>query len=102
MSNEEMMEKTLTEEQLDDVAGGTLAESQEVAAFLKKAGYKDVLKGDKVNYDAMRKVISKLGFNCEDHGGFFHGNKYEERSTGRTLKQKDFMRFLHEKFPKVK
>ena len=66
--------KAMTDDQLDNVAGGTYDQSWEVALMLKKAGVEgtlNVLGG--VNFDGMRKAISDLGFESHDHGGFIVG-----------------------------
>ena len=55
--------KAMTDDQLDNVNGGTYIDSMEVANLLKKAGVKGTTKlGVFVNYDGMRKAISDLGF----------------------------------------
>lgn len=52
----------------------------EVANLLKKAGVKGTTKlGVFVNYDGMRKAISDLGFESQDHGGLEKANTYAEK-----------------------
>jgi hypothetical protein len=97
--------KAMTDDQLDNVAGGTYDQSWEVALMLKKAGVEGTLNGlGGVNFDGMRKAISDLGFESHDHGGFIIGkaNTYTEKSTGKEFTQKEFVDFLKQKFPGLK
>ena len=93
----------MTDDQLDNVNGGTYIDSMEVANLLKKAGVKGTTKlGVFVNYDGMRKAISDLGFESQDHGGLEKANTYVEKSTGKVFTQKEFVDFLKQKFPGLK
>ena len=97
--------KAMTDDQLDNVAGGTYDQSWEVALMLKKAGVEGTLNGlGGVNFDGTRKAISDLGFESHDHGGFIIGkaNTYTEKSTGKEFTQKEFVDFLKQKFPGLK
>ena len=103
MDMKKMKGKALSDEQMEKVAGGTYFDSMEVANFLQKAGYKDVLEsGVAVKFDAMRTAIDKLGFESKDHGGLFNANTYKEKATGKEFTQEEFMDFLKKKFPGVK
>ena len=55
-----------------------------------------------VNYDGMRKAISDLGFESQDHGGLEKANTYVEKSTGKVFTPKEFVDFLKQKFPGLK
>ena len=97
--------KAMTDDQLDNVAGGTYDQSWEVALMLKKAGVEGTLNGlGGVNFDGMRKAISDLGFESHDHGGFIFAkaNTYTEKSAGKEFTQKEFVDFLKQKFPGLK
>lgn len=103
MDIKKMKDKALSEEQMENVAGGTYFDSMEVANFLQKAGYNDVLKnGVIVKFEEMRNAIDKLGFESHDHGGLLNSNTYKEKATGREFSQEEFMRYLKNKFPGVK
>lgn len=103
MDMKKMKGKALSEEQMEHVAGGTYFDSMDVATFLQKAGYKDVLEnGVVVKFGAMRNAIDKLGFESKDHGGLFNSNTYKEKATGKEFTQEEFMSYLKKKFPGVK
>ena len=95
--------KAMTDDQLDNVAGGTYDQSWEVALMLKKAGVEGTLNGlGGVNFDGMRKAISDLGFESQNHGGLEKANTYVEKSTGKVYSQQEFVDFLKQKFPGLK
>ena len=50
----------------------------------------------------MRNAINELGFVSHDNGGFEVSNTYVEKATGKEFSHKEFMDFLHKKFPNVK
>ncbi len=102
---EKMKKNALSDNQLDNVAGGTYLDSMQVTQFLTKAGYKgmtDEKFGLAVNFDNMRKAVDSLGFESHDHGGMSNDNTYTEKATGKVFTQDEFMSFLHKKFPDVK
>lgn len=103
MDMKKMQSKALSDDQMENVTGGTYFDSMEVANFLQKAGYKDVIEsGIAVKFDQMRNVIDKLGFESHDHGGLLNSNTYKEKATGKEYSQEEFMSFLKNKFPNVK
>ena len=50
----------------------------------------------------MRKAISDLGFESQNHGGLEKANTYVEKSTGKVYSQQEFVDFLKQKFPGLK
>lgn len=108
MKNEKILEnEMLSDEQLENVAGGTYIDSQNVATFLYQAGFDNAL-GDNglVNFDGMRSALNGLGITANDHGGAIalggKRNTYTVNATGETLDQAGMMNFLREKFPNTR
>ena len=99
--------EVLNDEQLENVAGGTYIDSQNVAGFLYQAGYDNAL-GDNglVNFDGMRSALNGLGITANGHGGATalggKRNTYTINATGETLDQAGMMKFLREKFPNTR
>ena len=78
MDMKKMQSKALSDDQMENVTGGTYFDSMEVANFLQKAGYKDVIEsGIAVKFDQMRNVIDKLGFESSNRKGIQSGRVYE-------------------------
>lgn len=103
MISEKMKGKALTDEQMENVAGGTYSESMQVAYFLQQAGFQDTVKCTFfVNFNGMRNAISQLGFVSQDHGGIVNENTYVEKATGKVYSQDEFMNYLKQRFPNVK
>ncbi len=108
MKNEKIFqEEVLSDEQLENVAGGTYIDSWNVAGFLYQAGYDNAL-GDNglVNMEGMRSALSGLGITAHDNGGATalggKRNTYTVNATGETLDQAGMMNFLREKFPNAR
>lgn len=97
----------MSDDQLDNVNGGTYMQSLQVANLFKKAGIAGTVdeNGLSVNFDGMRKAISDLGFESKDHGGLAilgaKDNTYVEKATGKEFSQKEFVDFLKQKFPQL-
>lgn len=103
MDMKKMKAKALSEEQMENVAGGTYIDSMQVANFLQKAGFDGLTtSGVVVNFKEMRSAIDKLGFESNDHGGLVNANTYKEKATGKVFSQEEFMNYLKDKFPGVK
>ena len=108
MKNEKILnEEVLSDEQLENVAGGTYIDSQNVAGFLYQAGYDNALgENGLVNYDGMRSALNGLGITAHDNGGATalggQRNTYTIDATGETLDQAGMMKFLREKFPNTR
>lgn len=100
--------KAMTDDQLDNVNGGTYLQSMQVAQLFKKAGISGTVNDDglSVNFDGMRKAISDLGFESKDHGGLAilgaKDNTYVEKTTGKVFTQDEFVDFLKQKYPSLK
>lgn len=90
--------KKMEMEQLENVAGGTYAQSLEVANILTKAGYRGLVDGFKVNFNELRSAIDSLGFECRDHGGIINQNTYVNKLTRKIYTQEDFKIALQIKF----
>lgn len=86
MTNSKKMEMG----QLENIAGGTYAQSLEVANILTKAGYMGLVDGFKVNFKELRSAIDSLGFECRDHGGIINQNTYVNKLTRKIYTQEDF------------
>lgn len=101
-------DEIISDEELDGVAGGTIEDSVQVAIFLKRAGFDNMLKnhGLEANYSAMRDALQTLGITAHDHGGlrclWGTENSYTVNATGEKLNQEGMMNFLRKKFPNVK
>lgn len=97
--------RAMTDDQLDNVNGGTYTQSMQVAQLFKKAGVAGTVNDDgvTVNFDGMRKAISDLGFESKDHGGLAilgaKDNTYVEKATGKVFTQQEFVDFMKQKFP---
>ena len=108
MTNEKILnEEVLSDEQLENISGGTYIDSQNVAGFLYQAGFDNTL-GDNglVNFYGMRSALNGLGITAKDHGGATalggQRNTYTINATGETLDQAGMMKFLREKFPNTR
>ena len=106
--NDKLKKAAMSDNELDNVVGGSYEDSLQVAHFLKNAGFSDAVQGNgvAVNFDGMRKAIDSLGFESHDHGGIklfgADDNTYTEKATGKTFTQAEFMDVLKQKFPGVK
>lgn len=108
MKDEKILKsEILSDEELDNVAGGTYIESFNVAGFLYQAGFDDAL-NDKgvVNFSEMRSALKQIGIEANDHGGVAAlggtSNTYKVIATGETLDQAGMMNFLRNKYPSVR
>ena len=100
MDNKEFASRKLNDQELEGVAGGTYLQSMEVASFLDKAGYKNMLNDiGGVNFDSMRAALKEMGFESHDKGGLLKDNTYTQISTGKEFSQAELMKVLKERFP---
>lgn len=107
MANEKFTDEIMSDDELDNVNGGTYIDSLNVSNFLYQAGFDNVL-NDKglTNFDGMRSALSSIGVTANDHGGVAalggKGNTYTVNATGETLDQAGMMNFLRQKYPNVR
>ena len=104
---EKFANEVMSDEELDNVAGGTYLESFNVSSFLYQAGFDNVLNDNGlVNFAGMRSALNSIGISVEDHGGIAAlgggANVYTNTATGATMNQADMMSFLREKYPNVR
>lgn len=107
MANEKFTDEIMSDDELDNVNGGTYIDSLNVSNFLYQAGFDNVL-NDKglTNFEGMRSALSSIGITAHDHGGVAAlggtGNTYTVNATGETLDQAGMMNFLRQKYPNVR
>ena len=104
---EKLANEVMSDDELDNVAGGTYLESFNVSSFLYQAGFDNVLNDNGlVNFAGMRSALNSIGISVEDHGGIAAlgggANVYTNTATGATMNQADMMSFLREKYPNVR
>ena len=108
MADEKILkDEIMSDDELDNIAGGTYIESFNVAGFLYQAGFDNVL-NDKggVNFAGMRSALNSIGICVEDHCvlaalGAGH-NVYTNKATNQTMNQSEMMSFLRGKYPGVR
>ncbi len=81
MTKKEFFENNvLSDEQLDDVAGGTYLESADDAERFKKIGVKvydsKFLSVPVVQFDKLRSAFEQFGVRIKDNGGIVNANQY--------------------------
>ncbi|MBR3745987.1 MAG: hypothetical protein IKN27_03405 [Selenomonadaceae bacterium] len=83
MANEILKDEILTEEQLDNVAGGTYLESADDAKKFKELGVKiydnDIAGVPVLTHDEfvkLRGAFNKYGVTIKDNGGLIDANEY--------------------------
>ena len=108
MADEKILkDEIMSDDELDNIAGGTYIESFNVAGFLYQAGFDNVL-NDKggVNFAGMRSALNSIGISVEDHGGLAAlgagHNVYTNKATNQTMNQSEMMSFLRGKYPGVR
>ena len=108
MADEKILkDEIMSDDELDNIAGGTYIESFNVAGFLYQAGFDNVL-NDKggVNFAGMRSALNSIGIGVEDHGGLAAlgagHNVYTNKATNQTMNQSEMMSFLRGKYPGVR
>ena len=104
MADEKLLEsEKLTDEQLEEVAGGDYMDSWDVAAFLKTVGIYDRTLIVWVDQEELSKALNSIGIQldrwAEPYDSF--RNSYTVIATGQTLNQDQMMEYLHKKFPDV-
>jgi len=73
MANEILKEELLSEDQLEDVAGGTSREIQKDADFMQAIG---LLRQNETDKDALRRAWAQEGITVIMHGGNNLANEY--------------------------
>ena len=97
----------MSDEELENVVGGTYIDILNVANFLFQAGFNDTLneKGF-VDFAGMSSALNSIGISVEDHGGAKAlggtSNTYTVTATGQTMNQSEMMNFLRDKYPNVR
>ena len=104
---EEFKNEMMSEEEPDNVNGGSYVDSYNVAGFMFQAGFDNALGANGlVNFAGMRSALDSIGISVEDHGGMAalggKGNTYTIKATGQTLDQAGMMNFLRDKYPNVR
>ena len=91
MAKEILKDEILNDEELDNVAGGTRAETYADGNELVKRGL--LSKEDAASSSKVREAIHNLGYNYKDHGGIaFLGAKNNEYfdKTGNRITREQF------------
>lgn len=108
MTNEKILkDEIMSDDELDNINGGTYVDSFNVANFLYQAGFDGTL-NDRglVDFGGMRSALGSIGITANDHGGMAalggKANSYTVNATGETLDQAGMMNFLREKYPNVR
>ena len=108
MTDEKILkDEVMSDDELDNVAGGTYIDSMNVASFLYQAGFDNTL-NDRgiVNFAGMRSALDSIGISVEDHGGMAalgaQGNVYTNKATGAKMDQAGMMKYLRKKYPNVR
>lgn len=89
MANEILKDELLTEEQLDQVAGGTLAQTaDDINRFGHETGFR-FHGNDSQQREQLRDILFRCGIKIKDHGGFNDNEYYLLNQKGEKIRQLD-------------